>query len=199
MTATLLIFVKNPVLGKVKTRIAATAGNERALAVYQLLLQHTRQVTLPLPFNKWVFYDSFIPLQDTTWPHTQYQKHLQSGASLGQRMHHAFAAAFAHNCHKVVIIGSDCLQLQTQHLLTAFEQLDYADVVIGPAADGGYYLLGMKQLHAPMFENKPWSNNTLLAETMQTIQQLGLRYFMLPALSDVDTWEDWLRCGGTEL
>jgi len=198
LTYNLLIFVKNPVLGKVKTRIASTAGNERALAVYQLLLQHTRQVTRRLTCNKWVFYDSFIPLEDA-WTHTLYQKHLQSGANLGQRMHNAFATAFARNCRKAVIIGSDCLQLQTQHLLMAFEQLDNADVVIGPATDGGYYLLGMKQLYAPMFENKPWSNSNLLAETLQTIQQLGLRYFMLPALSDVDTWEDWLRCGGTEL
>lgn len=198
MTNTLLIFVKNPVLGKVKTRIAATAGNKRALAIYQLLVQHTRQITLPLPCNKWVFYDSFIPIQDA-WPYPRYQKHLQNGVNLGQRMHNAFANAFAHHCSKVVIIGSDCLQLHTQHLLTAFEQLADADVVIGPATDGGYYLLGMKQLYAPLFENKPWSNSNLLAETLQNIQQLGLSYFLLPTLSDIDTWEDWLRCGGTEL
>ena len=186
--STLIIFVKNPVPGTVKTRIARTIGDERATDVYRHLLRHTQEITRQLTCHRVVYYGDFIN-PDDGW--NNYEKQLQSAGDLGQRMLTAFREQFERGTSQVIIIGSDCLAITTDHVERAFVALDKADVVIGPATDGGYYLLGMKQLHPFLFENMPWSQPKLRQLTEQAILQYGLTVERLDELTDIDEWADY--------
>jgi uncharacterized protein len=189
----LLIFVKNPVPGTVKTRIAHTVGDERATEVYRHLLAYTQQITRLLPWKRIVYYGDFINPTDG-WD--GYEKRQQTGTDLGERMLNAFSDEFAAGASRVVIIGSDCLTIQPDHLKQAFRTLDEHDVVIGPATDGGYYLLGMNQLHPFLFQNKPWSQPELLDQTLDDLKQYRLTYTLLEELSDIDEWDDYVKGEG---
>ncbi len=185
----LLIFVKNPVLGKVKTRLAQTVGEHKALEIYLQLLKHTAHVTSEAACDKAVFYSDFVEENDI-WPNEKYQKRLQQGNDLGQRMHEAFSWALGQNYKQVVIIGSDCPQLSTAIIDEAFTYLQTHDAVIGPAVDGGYYLLGMKHLIPELFRNKSWSSSTVLTHTLADLQRLNLSCKQLPTLHDIDEEKD---------
>ena len=187
----LIIFVKNPVLGKVKTRLAATVGKQQALIIYQQLLKHTCLLTFQLSCQKHVFYSHFIPTLPDEWENHPHQKHLQTNTpDLGKRMADAFEQLLK-TATKVLIIGSDCYQLNSNIIEQAFLQLDTHDIVLGTATDGGYYLLGMKQMHHLLFINKQWSTNTVANSTLADFEKLGLSYYLLPTLSDIDTYKDW--------
>jgi uncharacterized protein len=186
----LMLFVRNPELGKVKTRLAASVGPEIALDIYLHLLRHTRDITQALPLDKVVYYSERIEENDL-WPDQLYQKKLQPAASdLGEKMKAAFETAFADGYTSVVIIGSDCQQLTPDIINEAFDRLENHEVVIGPALDGGYYLLGMKHLHLELFENKRWSTEHVFPDTLYDIERLHLSHTLLPYLSDVDKLED---------
>ena len=134
----LLIFTRNPELGKVKTRLATTIGDAAALKVYQKLLEHTVDITQPLKVDKFVFYQEQIQENDH-WDTTIYSKELQKGADLGELMHHAFESLFKKGYRQIVIVGSDIFELTTKNIQEAFTGLDTANFVVGPALDGGYY------------------------------------------------------------
>ncbi|WP_381522789.1 TIGR04282 family arsenosugar biosynthesis glycosyltransferase [Spirosoma soli] len=185
----LIIFAKNLIPGQVKTRIARTVGNERAVEVYQHLLKYTQQITSRLPYHRVVYYGDFIN-PDDGW--NGYDKRLQVGNDLGQRMLNAFCEQFE-IADRVVIIGSDCLTITPDHIRLAFDALNQADVVIGPATDGGYYLLGMNRLYPFLFENMPWSQPELAELTELAILQNGLTFERLEELTDIDEWEDYER------
>lgn len=185
----LLLFVRNPELGKVKTRLAASVGPETALEVYLHLLQHTKQVTQDLPVDKLVYYAGGVNEQDV-WPNSRYKKREQAEGDLGARMQAAFADAFLEGYTSVVIIGSDCLQLTPEIIMRAYKELETHEVVIGPALDGGYYLLGMNCLYPQLFHNKHWSTERVFSETIQDLQRMHLPYALLPRLSDIDQVED---------
>lgn len=141
--------------------------------------------------RRYVFYNSFIDYFDN-WDNTLYHKHLQQGLSLGDRMQRAFDAVFAlQTSTAAIIIGSDCPYLQTNHLQQAFAALQTHDIVIGEATDGGYYLLGMKQMHADLFAQKKWSSPSVFTDTIADINNLQLSTYCLPVLSDIDTESDW--------
>nr|WP_299031408.1 TIGR04282 family arsenosugar biosynthesis glycosyltransferase [uncultured Tenacibaculum sp.] len=183
----LLIFTRNPELGKVKTRLAKTIGNEAALDIYKFLLEHTKQVTQNLSCDKAVYYSVKVRENDI-WNATTYQKHLQDGNDLGIRMHNAFQQAFSTGYEKVIIIGSDLPDLTSEHINKAFEKLNANDVVMGPAEDGGYYLLGMKKLHANIFQNKDWGTSTVRKDTLNDLQNESVH--LLETLNDVDVFDD---------
>ncbi len=185
---TLIIFVKNPIPGTVKTRIARTVGDERAVDVYQHLLRHTQAIMRQLTCRRVVYYGDFVN-PDDGW--NGYGKQLQSSGDLGQRMQEAFGEQFAQGADHVVIIGSDCLTITPDHIEQGFKALDEADVVIGPATDGGYYLLGMKQLHPFLFDDMPWSQPELGQLTELAIRQKGLTFERLEELTDIDEWADY--------
>ena len=189
MNQALLIFVKNLVSGKVKTRLAVTIGNDGAMLVYKQLIQHTVSITQDLPFEKIVYYSDTIENQDL-WNNQIYQKQVQSGNDLGQRMQQAFAFAFRKGNQKLVIIGTDCLEINSTHIINSFHWLKTHDVVIGPARDGGYYLLAMKQMHVQLFENIQWSTEHVLKQTLTVCRALNLTVHLLPELSDIDSEED---------
>ncbi len=200
MICSLIVFVKNPILGKVKTRVAATTGDEKAVEVYVELLQHTKNVA-----KEWinteeediqkrinVYYGDFINDNDL-WNEPFFEKKKQcESTDLGDRMKMAFDRELP-SADRVVIIGSDCLDIHTTHLSTAFAALENHDIVIGPADDGGYYLLGMKERHPMVFDNKSWSQPSLLEETIDALRKVQKSYFLLETLSDIDTWDDYLR------
>ena len=133
-----------------------------------------------------MFYSHFIDDFDD-WSNVAYQKFVQKGGNdLGVRMHNAFKLAFEKGYKSVVLIGSDCFELSTHDLEEAFFSLEKKDVIVGPAKDGGYYLLGMNKLHHQLFENKTWSSENVLLDTLLDIENLNLNYQLLDTLSDVD-------------
>lgn len=188
---TLLIFIRNPQSGKVKTRLARTVGDTEALRIYQILLEKTRAAALGVQAERWLFYSDFINTNDD-WPESDFSKKIQCRGDLGERMEQAFRKAFGAGAEKVIIIGSDCPELTGEMLQTAFDKLNEADFVLGPVPDGGYYLLGMKALEPPVFHGIEWSTETVLARTLEKIAAVGKACTLLPLLSDVDTEEDWL-------
>jgi rSAM/selenodomain-associated transferase 1 len=184
----LIIFVKNPVPGQVKTRIARTVGDAKAVDIYTHLLRYTQQLIESFRGQRVVYYGDFVNPYDG-W--NDYDKQLQTSGDLGERMANAFQEQFAAGADKVVIIGSDCLAITPAHLGQAFAALDTADIVIGPATDGGYYLLGMKQVHSFLFQAMPWSQPELRQLTELAIFQHGLTFAPLETLTDIDEWSDY--------
>ena len=191
MKTALIIFVRKPELGKVKTRLAATLGDDKALEIYKELLQHTNSVALKTTADRFVFYYNQIDTDDI-WAQNNFIKKLQADADLGIKMSNAFSQVFEEEYEKVVIIGSDCFELTSAIISDAFEQLNENDVVIGPANDGGYYLLGMKKLYPKFFENKQWSTVDVYQQTIADFEKEHIKYHVLVTLRDVDTEEDWL-------
>ncbi|QXP61086.1 TIGR04282 family arsenosugar biosynthesis glycosyltransferase [Olleya sp. HaHaR_3_96] len=183
----IITFTRNPELGKVKTRLAKTIGEASALAIYIKLLEHTESVLRNIDSDKAVYYSVKIRENDL-WDSNIYQKHQQFGDDLGIRMQNAFKAGFDAGYSKIVIVGSDLHDLQPKHITQAFDTLDTNDVTIGPAEDGGYYLLGMKTLYKDVFENKNWGTETVFDDTIKNLKNESV--FLLEQLNDVDTYED---------
>jgi rSAM/selenodomain-associated transferase 1 len=186
----LIIMLKNPVQGKVKTRLAADIGNEKALNVYLKLLQHTLDVTKNVHADKFIFYSDIVERSDM-FDNILYKKYTQCSGDLGVRMDYAFSIPFKNEYKDVIMIGADCYELTQQHIEKAFEALaGNNDFVIGPANDGGYYLIGMKKWNRWVLENKNWSTSTLFTETKNDILGRNGKLFELETLSDIDTISD---------
>ena len=192
MKDALIIFVRNPELGKVKTRLAATVGDEQALDIYCQLLNHTMEQASEIAADKFVYYHQQIKADDI-WNLDDFYKKLQTGEGLGDKMKAAFDEIFKLGYKKIMVIGSDCLQLKSAIINAGFGLLDEHDTVIGPATDGGYYLLGMKKNYGFLFDDKPWSTESVFDETMKDMRQHNLSTGLLPVLTDVDTKADWIE------
>lgn len=184
----LIIFVKNPVLGKVKTRLADGIGDEKALEIYLQLLELTRKVAEQVNCTRHVFYSDEI--ENDAWDSDKFNKHVQEGHDLGERMTNAFEKVFALGAKQAVIIGSDCPQLTAEIVNDSFEILSEKDLAIGPAKDGGYYLLGMKKVYPFLFEKKQWSTDTVFEDTVVDLMENRLSYGRLETLSDLDNIYD---------
>jgi hypothetical protein len=185
----LIILIRNPQLGCVKTRLAAKIGNEGALKVYKALLEYTRTMVSDVDSSKLLFYSDFIDNTDF-WDNQRFKKYLQQGNSFGSRMCNAFKLALKEH-ENAVIIGSDCEELTAIIINEAFDKLSDFDVVLGPAKDGGYYLMGLKKIYPEFFTNKQWSTSSVLKDTIDDIERLGLTFYLLPVLSDIDDFEDF--------
>jgi len=185
----LMIFIKNPVAGEVKTRLGASIGSTNALQVYKKLLSHTREIAVQVKCDREIWYSSMIDRRDS-WNSDLFEKKLQQGRNLGVRMSGAFQQAFEAGYEKAVIIGSDCPELEPQHIEDAFDALRSEDAVIGPSEDGGYYLLGMKKYTPEIFSDIEWSTSSVFEETKRHFEQLGLTCKTLEVLNDIDTIED---------
>lgn len=189
----LIIFIRNPELGKVKTRLAKEAGHQKALDIYVALLDHTRNVSLQVVAERHLFYYGQLNHQDT-WNNQKFHKRVQEEGDLGHKMLSAFERVLDRN-DKAVIIGSDCPQITSDIIEIAFSSLDNSDVVIGPSIDGGYYLLGMKEVHPDLFKDIMWSTEHVFDQTIHRVQKLQLTYTALSTLSDVDHLKDWEKYG----
>ena len=182
----LIIFARKPQLGKVKTRLAATVGTENALAVYEKLLLHTRTVAKETGIDTYVFLTE--QTDDDFWK--DFYTELQAGATLGERMQQAFHFLFLKEYNECIIIGSDCPSLSSEIVNAAFYELQKNDVVIGPATDGGYYLLGMKTLTPALFQNIHWSTEKVFSQTIRAIEKQKISYAQVATLNDVDEEKD---------
>jgi rSAM/selenodomain-associated transferase 1 len=191
-TDALVIFARAPQLGRVKTRLAAELGDQRALAVYRELAERAvGAVRGAAP----VIVVSYAPPdaadEMTCWLGGDLLYDPQAAGDLGARMHAAIAARRAAGARRVVVIGTDCPGVTAPVVRSAFAALDDADLVLGPAADGGYYLIGMREPHAVLFHDVPWSTDRTLAVTLERARAARLRVALLHTLRDVDTADDW--------
>jgi hypothetical protein len=183
----LIIFTRNPELGKCKTRLAATVGNESALEIYNFLLAHTASITQDIAADVFIFYSETIEINDI-WNSNTYKKLLQTRGDLGAKMKHAFETVFNKGYTDVIIIGSDIYELTTSDIEKAFQKLHKNNVVIGPAVDGGYYLLGLQTIYPAIFKNKEWGTNTVLKDSLLDLKEETV--VLLDKKNDVDYYED---------
>ncbi len=183
----LIIFTRNPELGKVKTRLAKDVGDENALNIYKILLAQTYKVSRSVDAIKQVWYSENIQEKDL-WNNGEFEKHLQGGQDLGARMQLAFQKGFQSGYHNIIIIGSDLYDITTKEIDEAFKKLADQDAIVGPAEDGGYYLLGLTEMIPELFENKPWGTDEVLQKTLQNLS--NRTYELLEEKNDVDYWND---------
>lgn len=189
----LIIFIKNPLLGRVKTRLAKSIGNEKALAVYRDLLNQCRAMTLSVRAEKHLFYSDYI--EEDEWDEADFNKAIQIGDTLGDRMQNAIQEIHEKESGKIVLIGSDCYDLTAAHIEKAFELLEEHELVFGPANDGGYYLIAMQRPIVELFQNISWSTSSVLAESLAVCKKENLNYALLEELVDLDTFEDLKKSG----
>ena len=188
----LLLFIKNPELGKCKTRLAATIGDQKALEIYEQLLDYTRDFSSKLSIPKHIYYAWEITENDR-WNKPNFFKKKQLEGDLGVKMSSAFENSFVAGFEKVIIVGSDCAEINEEDVLKAEKLLENNQLVFGPALDGGYYLLGMNKMTHCVFTNKPWSQDNLLKVTTEELLTQNISFTLLDPKSDVDYEEDWKR------
>ncbi|GAL63334.1 TIGR04282 family arsenosugar biosynthesis glycosyltransferase [Algibacter lectus] len=181
-----IVFVKNIKLGKVKTRLAATIGNQGAFDVYTQLVDVTEKAIKTIKADKRIYFSEAVV--ENTWKNNV--KAVQQGESLGDRMSHAFKQGFEDGYDRIVLIGSDLPDITESQINAGLQALKSNEVVFGPAEDGGYYLVGFSKFHDFVFQNKPWSQDNLLEETLSELKENRVSFSTLETLNDIDTFED---------
>lgn len=182
----LIIFVKNIKLGKVKTRLAKTVGNENAFTIYSALVEVTEKATLKVDVDKRIYFSDAIV--NKKWPNDF--KTVQKGINLGERMSNAFQDGFSDGYENIILIGSDLPNISSEIIDLGLKELEEKEIVFGPAEDGGYYLIGMSKLHNCVFENKAWSTSSLLDYTLSELKRKNIEASLIETLNDIDTFED---------
>lgn len=185
----LIVFVKNPVVGQVKTRLAKLVGDFTAFKIYLDLLFRTHNAIKDICCDKAVFYSNFID-NDDLWENDSFLKSRQYGNQVNERLLHAFQFALNSGYKKVLVVFSDIVGLKKEILSEAMDKLDYKDVVLGPSSDGGYYLIGMKSIQPDFFSNIAWYTPQVLAQTISKCQNKALKYSMTKVLTDLNTIEN---------
>ena len=187
----LIVFAKAPVPGLVKTRLMAGMSAQAAAKIYEQLLSHTLQEAdgVNAELMIWRAGDAEHAYWQQ-WPNLHFYE--QPEGDLGQKM----AQAISYVNGPAIVIGSDCLELTAGYIECAIEALnDGVDVVLGPASDGGYVLIGMSDLRLPLFENIQWSSDKVLSQTLAAITVSHLSHVLLPELNDIDTVQDATAAG----
>lgn len=191
--AALLVFLRFPRPGKVKTRLAQSLGEKRAAQFYRIcadaILSEISQ--LPKKVERYIFCADKTDEPETIhWAGTGFNFAVQKGDGLGQRLENAFSSAFGNGVQKAVAIASDVPDLSADILKEAIQALDEHDIVIGPCYDGGYYLIGMKRLHNELFNGISWSTEQVYQQTLAATGKSGLTVHQLQPLIDIDTEAD---------
>jgi len=191
-----IIFARYPQSGVVKTRLASKVGKDWAAQFYQLCAEHVFAEARKLPKNiaKYIFCaETTHLLEMRQWAGSSFRYLAQIEGDLGEKMYHAFSTIFQHGIRKAIIIGTDIPDLSAKVLNDAFSNLETHDVVIGPASDGGYYLIGIKQVVIDLFKNIPWSTEHVFEKTLRAINERKYSVAFLPELMDIDTEDDVRR------
>ena len=198
MSTAVLVFTKAAQPGVSKTRLIPALGADEAAAAHEVLVLRTLDMTRDLGV-------AGEDYQVSLWgavPHPALELwsdqfalplHLQAAGDLGQKMLHGFASALDAGADQAVLIGSDCPAMTAEYIRQACAALRASDLVLGPAEDGGYVLIGCKQVYAELFANIPWGSDKVLARTLEQAEQLELSVTLLATLWDVDRPEDWAR------
>ncbi len=193
-----MVFVKFPVPGRVKTRLAATVGAERAAEIYRAMVEIVFR-KLPADFDVIVCFDPEVRRMEMgEWvsgllPRRAVHFLAQCEGDLGLRLERAFTDVFALGFQEVAVIGTDCLDLDAAIFHETWAALADHDVVLGPSEDGGYYLIALTAPRPSLFAAIPWSTERVLVETQARAAAAGVRVHLLPTRFDVDTEEDWRR------
>jgi len=182
-----LVFCKNQIIGKVKTRLALNIGQKKALLIYSELVNKTATVVNSLSSEVHIYYSDYIEENDN-FDSSKIKKFIQKGNNLGDRMINALNVSFK-NFSPIVIIGSDLWELEISDIKDAFGILKKKNIVIGPSTDGGYYLIGMNYLDTKIFENKNWGQQSVLNETIRDIDD-KTKIHLLDEKTDIDTYDD---------
>lgn len=190
------LLARYPEAGKVKTRLALDIGGDSAARVYKIIAERVFSNTFPdgdSDFGRMIFYsppqdkgrfESWVPFMELL---------PQRGKDIGEIMGNALQDLFDRGASKAIITGVDIPDLNRTIINDAFLQLEHSDVVIGPAEDGGYYLIGMKAEHPNIFQGISWSTGNVFVETVRAVERMGLSYSAVRTLSDVDRIEDVIR------
>ena len=189
----ILFFIKYPEKGKVKTRLAADIGEEKATELYKLFILTILKTLTSLPHDiRICFTPKDKEEQLKQWLGNQHDYYAQQGGDLGKRMTDAFENACKENYEKVLVIGSDSPDLTEKIFSEAFEALNKHDAVIGPTFDGGYYLLGFRKetFYSGVFDGIEWSTERVFEETMGKLKTYNCEIHVLKKLRDVDTKKD---------
>ena len=189
----LIIFLKAPRAGEVKTRLASELGPTGALHAYERLVATLLDGLAPLERVELRFAPDDAAVEIARWLRKGWSAQAQGTGDLGERLCRAFREAFESGARRVAIIGSDCPDVMPADIEAAWAALATHDVVFGPAVDGGYWLVGLRALHESIFREIRWSTSSVLAETLAICQRNGLTVHRLRELHDVDTAEDWQR------
>jgi rSAM/selenodomain-associated transferase 1 len=195
MKKVLIVFAREPLPGSVKTRLAASIGDHAAAKLYETMLQDVLKTASQLSdVETVVFWDCeevSLPLLATKY---RCSSRRQSLGDLGERMQWAFEEMFKDGYELCCIIGSDAPDLPSSYIQDAYILLStqQSDVVLGPCLDGGYYLLGLRQVWPQLFANIPWSTVDVLEQSLAVAQGAGLTVSLLPEWQDIDTLDDLL-------
>lgn len=182
----LIVFVKNIILGKVKTRLAKTIGDVGAFNIYYELFSITERESQQVNVDRHIYFsDVIIP---SKWENDE--KFVQEGNDLGEKMQNAFQQGFDQGYENIILIGSDLPNISKEIIDNGFEKLKNNNVVFGPAEDGGYYLIGMSKMNTSIFENKPWSQSELLDVSLNQLKKQKVSVGLIETLNDIDTFED---------
>ena len=185
------MFVKAPRPGLAKTRIAQTAGQTRAAAIHRELVDAILNGIGALSAVELRFTPDDAEAEIQAWVRDNWLAKPQGSGDLGARLARAFDESFASGAERVVIIGSDCPEVRPSDVRSAWTGLKTHDVVVGPAIDGGYWLIGLRASQPALFEGITWSSDQVLGQTLQRARSLGLRIQLLRILGDIDTEADW--------
>lgn len=194
----IIIFTRFPEPGKTKTRLIPAIGKEAAASLQKEMTEHTLQTIHKLsekrPFSLEIRYTGCELQQMRQWLSNNYTYKAQSDGNLGDRLDSAFSAAFNDGHKYVVAIGCDSPDLTPTILSQALDELHTHDVVLGPARDGGYYLIGMQRYRPELFKKINWGTEQVLKQTRAVIEDSGHSFKLLPTLADVDRPEDLQGC-----
>ncbi|MCM8542644.1 MAG: TIGR04282 family arsenosugar biosynthesis glycosyltransferase [Lentisphaeraceae bacterium] len=183
------IYCRYPELGKVKTRIARECGDVIALALYEKMLDAVFENVKNSSYPFEVHYTGCDKASVDTWLKGVESKKQISG-SLGEKLKHSVSEWFESSDEAIVIVGSDQLEIDQSVLEETEENLKKNDVVLGPAEDGGYYLIAMNKAYLQLFDGINWGTETVLEETQNKILESGLSYYLLNEKNDIDYLKD---------
>lgn len=191
-----IVFLKFPQEGEVKTRLAKDKSEKFATEFYKVCVEHTISEVKEMQESAEIFLFVESNLTEIKeWLGTGINIYEQKGEDLGVKMKNAFEEVFNKGFEHVIIIGTDIPGISSSILKTAFRHLKSTETVIGPAQDGGFYLLGMNQLHEELFKETEWSTDEVLPTLLVKIKSLGCQFVMLPELIDIDheaDIKDWM-------
>jgi uncharacterized protein len=189
-TNCLIIFTRYPEPGKTKTRLIPALGGDGSAQLHRRMAEHTvKQVrSLSCAIEVWYVGGSEELMQDWLGKDLWYRE--QPAGDLGDRMCGAFRSAFEQGYQSVMIVGTDCPGLTTDFMAQGFASLRNQVVTIGPAIDGGYYLIGLQRLVPELFQEINWSTATVFSETLAIVDKLQLSTYLLPSLYDIDLPDD---------
>lgn len=194
----LIVFLKAPRPGAVKTRLAKTLGAPTACGIYQHLVTLLLRKLASMPHVELRFTPDDARCEIEPWAQPNWRLEPQGPGDLGTRLHEAFTAGFQRGSQRVLAIGSDCPELEPSDLDAAWMALLSHDVVLGPARDGGYWLIGLRAATPELFEEISWGSDAVLSQTLERCRHNGLRFHLLRELEDIDTEEAWRRYLGRQ-